>query len=129
MHIPFVNTDTYPQIGMGFVAHNSFVSDLAETGVVGLAMTLALWGVAIHGLIRLLRRNEPVYSSKGAVLLLVLIVFLGASLVGNRGTIKLLWVLFGLCESQPVRVALTSFVSLFRRVPSSDATSRIAQPA
>lgn len=128
-HIPFVNTDTYPQIGMGFGAHNSFVSDLAETGVVGLAMTLALWGVAIQGLIRLLRRNEPVFSSKGVVLLLVLIVFLGASLVGNRGTIKLIWVLFGLCETQPVHLALASFVSLFRRAPSSEAASRIAQPA
>lgn len=128
-HIPFVNTDKYPQSGMGFVAHNSFVSDLAETGVVGLAITLALWATGILSLLRLMKSSNTFDATKGAVMLLALVVLFGASFVGNRGTVKLLWVLFGLCESGQVHLALISFVTLFRRAPSREPASRIAQPA
>ena len=89
---------TYPIIfARGLVAHNIYVSVLAETGIIGILLFIAFLVAALSAILRARKHLDPAFRSLANSWLIVLVVMLIGGLTKTDQTDKVLWLVLGIC--------------------------------
>lgn len=79
----------------GLVAHNMYVSMLAETGIIGLTLFMSLIIATLANLIKSRKRADPTLKSIANVWLIVLIIILVGGITKTDQVDKLFWLSMG----------------------------------
>jgi len=96
VHLAQYASPQVPTHYLGLVAHNMYISMLAETGIVGFGLFMLLLVAALRYLLRAVTAGDPETASLSKAWLIVFLVMLFGGITKTDQVDKMLWLVIGL---------------------------------